>query len=136
MAFETLKVLCTICVPQEFHDKLKPDNNPLLNPHLCYLVDPCTTYLCTILMEHPSLIIKSSHCHFVKLWVKRTNRHNQGFSTGSKVLGQWAEGKKKKVKMPLKELRNNPNFKGSFHTEKQNYILLKPQQSYQVSYTG
>lgn len=38
--------------------------------------------------------------------------------------------------MPLKELRNNLNFKGSFHTEKQNYIFLKSEQSHQVSYTG
>lgn len=38
--------------------------------------------------------------------------------------------------MQLKELRNNLNFKGSFHTEKQNYILLKSQQSYQISYAG
>lgn len=44
--------------------------------------------------------------------------------------------KKKIVEMPLKELRNNLNFKGRFHTAKQNYILLKSQQSYQVSYTG
>lgn len=43
--------------------------------------------------------------------------------------------KKKIVEMPLKELRNNLNFKGRFHTTKQNYILLKSQQSYQVSYT-